>query len=210
MVAVNDQQISNVESPQQFQSFVRMLPDIERHARFAFRRHGAEAREDATAEVVANAFVAFARLVERGKVDLAYPNVLARYGVAQFRDGRRVGCHLNIGDVLSPYCQRRKQVAVERLDDRGANGSWRDVAIEDRRSTPAEVASFRIDFAGWLSSLTPSKRRIAELLASGESTSRVARLASVSAARISQLRRELQDAWDCYVSSTPPAAAALS
>ena len=110
--------------------------------------------------------------------------------------------------MLSPYCQRRKQVTVDRLDDRNADGSWREAAIEDRRSTPAEVASFRIDFAGWLSSLTPSKRRVAELLASGESTGRVARLASLSAARISQLRRELRDAWDRYLSGDPTAAVA--
>tara|TARA_R110002072_G_scaffold302603_1_gene486671 strand:- start:132344 stop:132901 length:558 start_codon:yes stop_codon:yes gene_type:complete len=185
-----------------------MLPDIERHASFSFRRYTAEARDDAIAEVVANAFVAYARLVELGKAGIAYPNVLARYGVAQFHDGRRVGSSLNVRDVLSPHCQRRKNVTVDRLDGQDADGSWRDAAIEDHRSTPAEVASFRIDFASWLNSLAPSKRHVAELLASGESTSQVARLASVSAARISQLRRELRDAWESYLSSGPTAAVA--
>lgn len=208
MVTVVDSKIHRVNSHQQLQSFVRMLPDIQRQASFAFRGYPAEARDDAIAEVVANAFVAFARLVELGKVDLAYPHPLARYGVAQFRDGRRVGNSRNIRDVLSPYCQRHKQVRVDRLDEQKADGSWRAAAIEDRRSTPADLASFRIDFATWLTSLTPSKRRVAELLASGESTSRVARLVSVSAARISQLRRELCDAWDCYVSGELPAAIA--
>ena len=51
-----------------------------------------------------------------GKADLAYAGVLARYGVAQVNDDRRVGGRLNIRDVSSEYCQRRKGVTVERLD----------------------------------------------------------------------------------------------
>ena len=50
-----------------------------------------KAEEDAVHEVVANAVVAFARLVELGKSHLAYPTVLARYGVARLWEGRHVG-----------------------------------------------------------------------------------------------------------------------
>jgi len=71
--------------------FLAMLPTIVTHARLAFRHLRPEAREDAIAECVANALVAFARLVQLGKVDLAYPTVLARYAVAQVNDGRKVG-----------------------------------------------------------------------------------------------------------------------
>lgn len=48
----------------------------------------------------ANACCAVARLAELGKLDLAYPTVLARYGVAKVIDGRRVGNKLNVRDVL--------------------------------------------------------------------------------------------------------------
>jgi len=65
---------------------------------------------------IANAVQAYARLVKLGKTDVAHPSALARYGVAQVRDNRRVGGHLNIRDVMSPYCQRHKNVSVERLD----------------------------------------------------------------------------------------------
>jgi hypothetical protein len=44
-------------------------------------------------ESVANCLVAYVRLVERGKEDLAYPTVLAMFAVKQIRDGRRVHDH---------------------------------------------------------------------------------------------------------------------
>jgi len=72
-----------------------MLPAIQRHARISFRHLDAEAREELIQEVIANSLVAFLRLFSLGKTELAYPSVLARYGAAQARDGRRVGGRLN-------------------------------------------------------------------------------------------------------------------
>ena len=69
--------------------FLAMLPVIGNYADHAFRHLDPEGREDAVHEVLANAVVAFARLVQLGKPHLAYPTVLARYGVAQLRAGRR-------------------------------------------------------------------------------------------------------------------------
>jgi len=93
-----------------------MLPVIETHARCVFRHLDAEARQETVQEVIANALVAFVRLVQLGKVSLAYPTVLARYAVAQVNEGRKVGNHLNVQDVSSAYCQRRKKISMERLD----------------------------------------------------------------------------------------------
>ena len=210
MIASVDRPHSELQPREQIEPFVSMLPAIRRYASFTFRHLRPEAREEAVAEVVANAFVAFSRLTELGKADLAYPNVLARYGAFRFREGRRVGNKSNVADVLSPYCQRRKRVVVEPLEGRLADGSWREMVVEDRRATPAEVASFRIDFANWLASLSPAKRRVAELLVTGETTGRVARIVSLSAARISQMRRELRETWHCYVSSESSTAPALT
>ena len=100
-------------TPHWHEVFLRMLPVIQRSASIAFRHLKAEAREEAVQDVTANALVAFVRLVERGKVDLAFPTVLARYGVSQFRSGRRVGTRLNVRDVMSPYAQRSKGIRVE-------------------------------------------------------------------------------------------------
>lgn len=74
--------------------FLAMLPDIIKQAHGAFRRESPEAREDLVQHVVAHAFCAFARLVERGKVDLAYPTPLTRYAICRIRSGRFVGTTL--------------------------------------------------------------------------------------------------------------------
>ena len=77
--------------PDWHQGFLAMLPAIRRHAMIVFRGLKATAREEAVQEMICNAFVAYHRLFDLGKTDIAYPSVLARYGVAQYRAGRRVG-----------------------------------------------------------------------------------------------------------------------
>ena len=86
-------------TPPWHETFLRMLPAIRQHARISFRHLGPEAREEAIQSVVCNACCAMARLAELGKLDLAYASVLARFGVAQVRDGRMTGGHLNCRDV---------------------------------------------------------------------------------------------------------------
>jgi len=93
-----------------------MLPAIATHARISFRYLDPEARQEAVAECVANAFVAYTRLYALGKVELAYASPLARFGISQVKGGRKVGGHLNIRDVSSVYCQRQKGVVLKRLD----------------------------------------------------------------------------------------------
>lgn len=176
--------------------FLEMLPSIRKYARSAFGHLDIESRDDAIAEVVANATVAFARLVELQKVDLAYPSVLARYGIAQYRDGRRIGNHLRIGEVLSPYAQRRKRFVVESLDTFEKDAEeWTEAVVEDHHTPIPDQAAFRIDFPDWLTLQTKRNRQIAEALALGHSTGQVARRFKVSPGRISQLRRELYQSW---------------
>jgi hypothetical protein len=67
-----------------------------------------------------------------------------------------------------------------------------------RRSTPAELAAIRIDFASWLAQLPNRRRQIALCLASGERTSAVAQQYSLSSARISQIRQELSVDWRLF------------
>jgi len=174
-----------------------MLPAIRRHAAIAFSDLDPEAKAEAVQEVTANAFAAFHRLAELGKANVAHPSVLAKYGIAQCRDGRRVGSRLNVRDVSSEYCQLKKGAKLERLDrfDKDEEG-WMEILVEDRHATPADIAATRIDFAAWLDSLSQRDRRIAETLAVGESTGDVAGKFQVSAGRVSQLRRELKQSWE--------------
>ena len=197
-------------APEWHELFLRMLPGITRYVRIAFRHLAPEAKAEAIQEAICNAFAAVARLAELGKLDLAFPTVLGRYAVAQVRDGRKVGCKLNVRDVLSRYCQARKNVVVERLDKYDANeDSWQEIIIEDRHAGPAETARVRMDFGDWLHSLPRRDRRIALKLASGEQTSRVAQVFQRSEGRISQLRKELKAAWDEFTGEAEPPQAAM-
>ena len=102
----------------------------------------------------------------------------------------------NVRDVMSALCQRVKGIVVQRLDYFDEeSGEWQELIVEDRHATPADVATVRIDFQDWLRTLPRRERRMALKLASGESTSGVAKLFQITAGRVSQLRRELFDRW---------------
>ena len=65
-------------SAEQWQTkFLELLPAIDNQARVAFRGEPAERRQDLIAEVIANCWVAFVRLMERGLEDMVYPTPLA-------------------------------------------------------------------------------------------------------------------------------------
>jgi hypothetical protein len=199
MIAVNEPQYSTSTKPGSHAAFLAMLPAIRRTAQITFRKIRPELRDDLIEEVVANAFVAYARLVERGQADRALPSPLARFAIAQVRVGRRVGNRLRISDALSNYAQYQKGFQVERLDsfDEEEN-CWEQILIEDKRATPAEVAICRIDFAEWLRRLTARLRRIALTLAGGATTKDAAKQFGLSPARISQLREWLKKSWEAF------------
>jgi hypothetical protein len=147
--------------------------------------------------------------VERGKEDLAFPSALARFAIAQVRQGRQVGNHLNSNDVSSRWALQRKGFQVERLDQFDAGDEeWKEVLIEDGRATPAEIAASRIDFAAWLATMSTLRRRIARCLATGESTLEAARQFAVSPGRISQIRREFHASWLTFQGEPLPSGAA--
>jgi hypothetical protein len=173
--------------------FLAMLPAIREQARLAFRAHSPEAKEELIAEVVANAFCAFARLVQRGKEDVAHATPLSWYAIRQVRCGRRVGSAIKSRDVMSPA---NHHVTVEQLDQFDQkDGEWREALVEDKHAGPADTAAARIDVTAWFRSLSRTKRRIARLLARGEGTGAVAKKFGLSPGRISQLRAELQESW---------------
>lgn len=176
--------------------FLKMLPVIRQVAHVNFRHLRGDTYDDAVEEVIANACVAYKRLVDVGKADVAYPTVLARFAVAQRNDGRRVGGRLCVRDVSSPYAQRKKRIVVERLDRFDEEeGEWIEAVVEDYRTPVAEQAAFRCDFPAWLDVQAKPKRRIAEALAVGMQNKDVARRFGLSRGRISQLRREFHKSW---------------
>ncbi|WP_166819996.1 hypothetical protein [Thalassoroseus pseudoceratinae] len=186
--------------------FLSMLPKITEYASFSFRHLKEDNRDEMVQEVIANACAAYARLVEQGRTEAATWSTLARYAVRQARVGRQIGTSLNVGDVCSRHCQLRKGVRVQglvRWDDQGQE--WREQVVEDRNFTPADVAAFRIDLREFLRSLSRRNRKMALQLAKGHATSWIAQRFQMSAGRVSQIRRELCEAWHQFHGEPIPA-----
>ena len=185
-------------------AFEAMIPIIEKHAKISFRHLNPDAREEAIQETICNACQAYFRLVEQSKTEVAHASVLASFGVAQTREGRKVGSSLNVCDVSSDYCQKRKNIVVKRLDHYDLDEqSWGEVLVEDRHAGPADIAIVRIDFAAWLTTLKPRIRKIATFLSRGETTTAASKKFRLSQGRVSQIRRQLYDAWHRFQSDEP-------
>ena len=196
--------VASCPAPAWHAGFLAMLPIVQEYARRAFRHLKGDEREDAVEEVIANVLVAYVRLVELKNTGVAHPTVLTRYAIVQVCDGRRVGNHLNVHEVLSQYAQRTKDFTVQRLDrfDK-EDGEWMEAVVEDHRTPVADQAAFRIDFPAWLAIHPRRDRRIAETLAAGHSTNETARRFHVSPGRVSQKRRELQVSWQRFHGEQP-------
>jgi hypothetical protein len=174
-------------------AFESLLPRLRTHARVRFRHLNPSDREEVVADVIAYGFASFLRLAERGKDPAAFPAVFAHFVAKAVANGRRVTPRLSTRDLLGR--PRAARAAVHKLDDPMPDGGWwRDLAV-DRRVRVDEQAAFNVDFPAWLATLPAVKRRAAELLARGHRTDEVAAAARLSAARVSQLRRELADSW---------------
>ena len=196
MIAIAKSSPRNKRRSDWHAGFLSMMPDIVSYARRAFYFSDSEARTEAIQEVLVSAMMAYFRLYQRGKVDLAFPSVLARYAIAQYREGRRVGQQMNCRDVLSPCARRRNDIHVESLSGCERDGqAWREVIVEDKHVGPAETAAARIDVAGWFASLSYRDREMAEALSKGSTTQDVAKRFRLSPGRISQKRREFLESW---------------
>jgi hypothetical protein len=87
---------------------------------------------------------------------------MARFAVAQVKDGRRVGGRLNCEDISSLYWQRRKGVVIERLHHfHVEENAWEEIVVEDRNATPAEVAH-HAEFGRQRDVLESERREIAK------------------------------------------------
>jgi hypothetical protein len=177
--------------------FVAMIPMIRKQVRFTFRYLPAAVREERVDDALAHAFVLFAHLARRKRVRLAHPTALARYAAFRVRSRRPIGSRMNSRDVMSRAAQRRFDFRVITAETACVASHLRSTELlgETRRTTPAELAALRIDFASWLDKLSKRHRKIALCLAFGESTGAVAQRFRVSCGRISQIRLELATCW---------------
>ena len=195
MIAFAREYSEQPATPAWHAGFLALLPHIRDQLRFALRRLPPDERAEAMADCIAHVTLSYARLYEQGKLDVAFPTSLADFAIRQYFAGRRVGTKINSNDITSPYAQRMRGFVVKSLDQRNPAGEWKEIVVEDGRATPAEVAASRIDLDDWFGQLPRLKRGIAETLATGETTSETAKRFAVTAGRVSQVRRELEDDW---------------
>jgi hypothetical protein len=189
MIAVKDERNeSNWQT-----AFVAMLPEIQYWLGMAFCRLDPEAREDAIEEGVVHSLLAYARLHDQGRAEVATPSSLAWYSSRHVKRGRPAGGRMNGKEPLSRYGQISNNIQVERQPSQ-----WIDAMVEDKRASVVDQVVAKLDVAAWFATLTKRMKQIAKDLAFGCSTSEVAKKYGVTAGRISQLRRSLEESWATF------------
>jgi hypothetical protein len=200
MIANNNERNDNETNWQS--SFVTLLPEIEQKLRIAFCRLDPEAREDATEEGIVHSLLAYVRLHEQGRLEAATASSLSWYSSRQVKRGRPAAGRMNGKEPLSRYAQIGNGIQIDRQ-----TSNWIDAIVLDKRATVADQVAAKLDVSAWLATLTKRMKDIAKDLAFGCSTSEVARKYGVTAGRISQLRRTLEESWLAFQQEVAPALA---
>ena len=188
MIAIN-----NERNDTNWQSaFISMLPEIQQKLRLAFCRLDPDAREDAIEEGVVHSLLAYVRLDEQGRAEVATPSSLAWYSSRHVKRGRPAGGRMNGKEPLSRYGQISNDIEVE------PHGNWIDMLVDDKRASVEDQVAAKLDVGAWFATLTKRMKEIAKDLAFGCSTSEVAKKHGVTAGRISQMRRMLEESWAVF------------
>jgi hypothetical protein len=165
-------------------------------------------KQELLAEMAAMTWRWFVRLVRRGKDVLKFVGRLAVYAARAISSGRRVCGRERARDAMSASTQRNRGFAVGGLPEVGTllRGPLADALLDNTVSPVLDQVAFRLDFPAWRRTRTERDRRIIDSMMVGESTARLARLFGVSAARISQLRREFHADWHSFCGEPMPEA----
>ena len=197
--------------------FLPLRTKVERHAKFVCRHWPPADRDDFVSESVASAFQSFVRLKALGKSpERDFPGRMAHWATLVVMDGR----HLSGTDVLSQRAQRRHGFRVQsicRLNRRsarepqarsGRQGFADDIEeqlYENARTSPSELAVFKIDFANWLASRSHQDRQMIRELSIRVSVlvRDLAQKYDITPGRVCQKRRQFRDAWQEFHGEQP-------
>jgi len=164
-----------------------------------------DAKDDASAETIAFAWMWFVKLIQQGKHPERFVSAIATYAAQTVRSGRKLCGQENSKDVLAMRAQGRYHFSVSPIPDTSSlEGNIFDEALHDNTMTPVpDQVSFRLDFPAWLATLSARDRKLIRTLMTGESTAAMAHQFSLSPSRISQLRREFQHDWQLFCGELP-------
>ena len=194
-------QDADVQTAQE--TFLDIMPDIEKIAACAFRQLDPDAREEAVAEAVAQCWQNHLHCHAEGKAPGA--SSMAYYAVQSVRSG-----HLFAGssstDVLSPRTQVMGRARVRSLDAAsgetfpgdGGRAWWNATdALVDRRvwERPFERVRVKLDYGKFLKlpEVTAQERETFSLLAWGYGTGEIAERLEVSSPRVCEIKGRLGD-----------------
>jgi hypothetical protein len=183
-----------------------VLPRVLSHGRVSFRHLPCpQGQADAIQEMIGLAWQWHLRLAEKGKDATCFPTALASYAARAVKCGCRLPGQDRANDVLSPRAQQRHHFFVGRLSDFEmlSENPLAEALADNTKSPPDEAVCFRLDFTAWLARLTERDRGIVQDLMVGERARDVAAKYGLSAARISQLRRELYHDWWVFCDELP-------
>lgn len=186
-------------------TFLKMLPTIQKHASVFSNRLAHTAREEFIAEATAAAFCIYKSAIRDDRVDSITASTLARYAVLHVRARRRVGgSRESASDVMSVRAQRVRGFRVLALpwDDvrldclKSSNPAvWRLNLLHDRRTPVPDQAAFRLDWARFLSQQTDRTRTAMSLLAAGHKRYEVADRLGSSPAALTQRMARIKRQW---------------
>ncbi len=152
---------------------------------------GSEDTEELIQDTLASAAEMIESMERQGKEPI--PNSIAFYSIQRTKSGRRsTGAQRT--DVMSPGFAMDNEdlfsMDADLADDEGCPMSLHDVIAADSED-PSETVLRDLDWHEFLTNLDVRKRRILAELMVGMGTNEIAKLFGISAARITQLKREI-------------------
>lgn len=177
--------------------------EIASRANAVFAHLDPDRREEATAEVTANAVAWAHSAARRGRLHRVTPYWFVVYASRQYRQGRRF-TGSNCRCAMSEAAKIKHGIRVASLDDESDTGDFhprrlRESLADRDAENPFDVARRAIDFAAIFALESVSAKAIAtfEFLASTKSEGKQCDLAvelRVTGGRITQLKAELAEA----------------
>ncbi len=198
--------------------FLKLLPAVKLHAQIQFRNLPYADKEEAISESVAAAFCNYTSACQRGKEHVVRPSTLAHYSVLNVKAGRHPGGSWESKtDAMSRVAQRKHGFRVYRVADVDGYAFdcmtapeqpvWKDRLLYDRRTSPADLACFRIDWSRFLAGQTDRTRVLLGMLGSGHRSVEIADRLGITASAICQRRKKAAREWASFQGDTEPGSA---